>query len=77
MTVIAERLSIEAGLSAGLRWLYGTVQASVVCCKRLSYGRRAAGATLQCCWESRDIRQMDYTYPTALSPTMLRLEQLG
>jgi hypothetical protein len=26
MTVIAERLSIEAGLSAGLRWLYGTVQ---------------------------------------------------
>jgi hypothetical protein len=26
MTAIAERLSIEAGLSAGLRWLYRTVQ---------------------------------------------------
>jgi hypothetical protein len=26
MTVIAERLSIEAGLCAGLRWLYGTEQ---------------------------------------------------
>jgi hypothetical protein len=26
MTAIAQRLSIEAGLSAGLRWLYGTVQ---------------------------------------------------
>ena len=26
MTVTAERLSIQAGLCAGLRWLYGTVQ---------------------------------------------------